>query len=179
MAILGIYVSKHLKIGQAPKGKDGLPTIHFQVLLLLVFREGSFVRRRQCTRRSWVDPPKNFINVNWQLSCQLKPLKKKEQKKNEQLELEQITCLESRKNINTKKTKPNLRVFFVPRTLDPGPLSCNMWAFGIFPDLGVDPGVDGSRLDASVSWREKKPEGSTPFALRRWVYLLGPKSIPF
>ena len=52
MAILDIYVSKHLKIGQAPKGKDGLPTIHFQVLLLLVFREGSFVYRRQSTGRS-------------------------------------------------------------------------------------------------------------------------------
>ncbi len=28
--------SSHLKIGRAPKGKDHLPTIHFQVLLLLV-----------------------------------------------------------------------------------------------------------------------------------------------
>ena len=28
-------MTSHLKIGQAPKGKDRIPTIHFQVLLLM------------------------------------------------------------------------------------------------------------------------------------------------
>ena len=31
-----ITANRHLKIGLAPKGNDRIPTIHFQVLLLLV-----------------------------------------------------------------------------------------------------------------------------------------------
>ena len=32
-------LSRHLKIGRAPQGKDHLPTIHFQVAKMLSFRE--------------------------------------------------------------------------------------------------------------------------------------------